>query len=429
MHLKSFLAISAYKVLTSLVAPFGAAFISHKKRKDPHYGKRIFELLGCYKEKTNNCIWFHGASVGEVNALKPLISAFAKQHPNETIVLSTMTTTGANAASSLKGVKVVFSPLDSPICVFGFFKSFNPKALIIIDTELWPNMLAKAKAKNCPVIIVNARMQEKNCQSYLKHKVLVKDLIATKLSKVLCVSHDDKVRFEKIGVLPNNILVSGNIKYDLSPRDSLFNDARKIKKDLLGNKVLGAISIHDGEEKPVLEAYLKAKEEIPDLKLVFVPRHQTTAKLACEYLNSQNEAFSQKSLLDKLSDFKGDILIGDTLGEIELYFGLCDLVFMGGSFVDIGGHNPLEPAYFSLPIITGPDYHNFKEQFDKLIDVGGSFLAEDENELTKHIIKLLCNNDLLFKTGVKALDVQQQGKGALAKTIEQLDELLYKKKF
>ncbi len=427
MHIKSIATITAYKILTTLVAPLGAAFISHKKRNDPPYGKRIFELLGFYKEKTDNCIWFHGASVGEVNALKPLICEFIKQHPNETVVLSTMTTTGANAAASLKGVKVVFSPLDSPIAVCGFFKSFKPKALIIIDTELWPNMLAKAKASKCPVIIVNARMQEKNCQSYLKHKTLVKDLISSKLSKVLCVSYADKTRFEKIGVAPSNLMVSGNIKYDLSPRDSLFNEARKLKTKLFGNMVFGAISIHDGEEKQVIDAYLKAKEQMTNLKLVFVPRHQTTTKLACDYLNSLKVTFTQKSSLDSLSDFKGDILIGDTLGEIELYFGLCDLVFMGGSFVDIGGHNPLEPAYFSLPIITGPDYHNFKEQFDKLIEVGGSFLAEDEGKLTKYIIKLLNNNSLLLQTGVKALDVQQQGKGALSRTLEQLDKLLYKK--
>ena len=288
-------------------------------------------------------------------------------------------------------------------------------------------MLAKAKASKCPVIIVNARMQEKNCQSYLKHKTLVKDLISSKLSKVLCVSYADKTRFEKIGVATSNLMVSGNIKYDLSPRDSLFNEARKLKTELFGNMVFGAISIHDGEEKQVIDAYLKAKEQMTNLKLVFVPRHQTTTKLACDYLNSLKETFTQKSSLDSLSDFKGDILIGDTLGEIELYFGLCDLVFMGGSFVDIGGHNPLEPAYFSLPIITGPDYHNFKEQFDKLIEVGGSFLAEDEGKLTKYIIKLLNNNSLLLQTGVKALDVQQQGKGALSRTLEQLDKLLYKK--
>jgi 3-deoxy-D-manno-octulosonic-acid transferase len=119
-------------------------------------------------------------------------------------------------------------------------------------------------------------------------------------------------------------------------------------------------------------------------------------------------------------------MVGDTMGEIETYFGLCDLIFMGGSLVDIGGHNPLEPAYFSLPLLTGPIYRNFEEQFEKLIDTGGCFVAEDEEKLALYIVKLLSDRNLLQNTGVMALDVQQQGKGALNRTIEQLDLMLFK---
>lgn len=425
MHLSSRLALFTYKALTTLAAPLGAAFLAYKKRNDPPYGKRIFELLGCYKDRLDRCVWFHGASVGEINAIKPLIIEFQKQHPAERIVLTTMTTTGLNAAKSLKGVDVEFSPLDSPLAVSGFLNSFNPKALIIIDTELWPNMLGLAKKHGCRIAIVNARMQEKNCISYLKHKTLVEDLISANLSKVMCITEADKDRFIRIGVPKQNVTVSGNIKYDLKPRESMFNEARALKSALFGDCVFGAISTHDGEEKAVIDGYLKAKETIRDLKLVLVPRHQTAGTLSCEYLDKAGISYVRKSTLKSLSDFTGEVLIGDTIGEIESYFGLCDLVLMGGSFVNIGGHNPLEPAFFSLPILTGPDYHNFTEQFDKLIDCGGAYLAQDRDNLSKYIIKLISDRELLKKTGIKALDIQQQGRGALNKTLEQLDKLLY----
>ena len=316
-----------------------------------------------------------------------------------------MTTTGAKAASSLENVLVKFSPLDSPLAVSRFFKHFNPEALIIIDTELWPNMLDIAAKRKCPVMIINARMQEKNCQKYLKHKDLVSDLI---------------------GVPAKNTVVTGNIKYDLKPREKMFEDSKKIRRKILSDNVFGAISIHDGEEEAIVNAYIEARKTIPDLKMVFVPRHQTVTDSVCSYLNDKGISFALKSELKSITLFNADVMVGDTMGEIETYFGLCDLIFMGGSLVDIGGHNPLEPAYFSLPLLTGPIYRNFEEQFEKLLDTGGCFVAEDEHKLALYIIKLLSDRNLLQNTGVMALDVQQQGKGALNRTIEQLDLMLFK---
>ena len=423
MHIKSLLAAIAYKSLTTFAAPLGAAFISYKKRRDPPYGMRVLELLGLYRQKSEGCIWFHGASVGEVMALKPLITAFKKAHPKEDIVLTTMTTTGANAGASLKGVKIVFSPLDSPLGVASFFHRFKPKALIIFETELWPNMLAKDHKNKIPVLVVNARMQEKNLRSYLKHKTIVKDLIASNITEVVSISIKDMKRFEKIGV--ENTSVSGNIKYDLSPRDKLFSDTRTIKNKYIKGKVFGAISIHDGEEKLIIDAYLKAKQEISDLKLVFVARHHNTTVLAQNYLNSLNIRYQKRSATEDISKFKADILLGDTMGEIELYFGLCDLVLMGGSFDNTGGHNPLEPAYFSLAILTGPVYHNFKDTYDRMIETGGAFLADSQENLVRYIVKLCRDEILLEETGVRALDVQQQGKGALDYTLERIDANVY----
>ncbi|MGN1280671.1 MAG: 3-deoxy-D-manno-octulosonic acid transferase [Succinivibrio sp.] len=426
MRFSSFAALTIYKALTAVVAPLGACFIAYKKRRDPPYGKRITELLGWYSQKEKNCIWFHGASVGEINSLKPLVEEFKLSHPDEKILLSTMTTTGEQSAQKIQGVTTVFSPLDSPLAVRRFFKRFKPKILVIIDTELWPNLLDRAYKCGCPVIIVNARMQEKNCQKYLKHRELVRDLISSKLTRVSCITENDKSRYVRIGVDEGRVCVSGNMKYDLKPNESMFQETNTIKKTVLGDSVFGAISIHEGEEKAVIDAYLEARKELPELKLVFVPRHQSCGDKACEYLKSLSIGYAKRSQLTDFKDLDKDILIGDSMGEIERYLGLCDLVFMGGSLIDIGGHNPLEPAFFSLPIVTGPAFYNFKEQFDKLTDAGGAFVADDVRNLSRITVKLLSNKELLIKTGIQALDIQQQGKGAISRTLCEINRVLSK---
>ena len=424
MKLYAQIVLLLYKILTIFIAPIGATFLSYKKRKDPSYGVKFFNLLGFYKKQSGNFVWFHGASVGEINALKPLVNEFTKTHPNQKVVVTTMTMTGYLQARTIKDVHVAISPLDSPLSLWGFFHAFHPKALFIIDTELWPNMLDKAYKNHCPVVIFNARLQDKNVKSYLKHKFLVKHLIADKLSSVLCMSFADLMRFKHIGVDEDKLKVTGNIKYDLKPRDELFAKALTYKNQLFKGKVFGAISTHEGEEEIVINSFIEAKKHLSNLKLVLVPRHQTTVSKACELLTSNQITFKKKSELKDLCDFSADVLIGDTMGEIELYLGLCDLVFMGGSFVNVGGHNPLEPAYFSLPILTGPDYHNFQEQFDKLIDANGAYLAYDPKELTRLIVKLLEDQELLEKTGIKALDIQQQGRGALKRTLSNMEKFI-----
>ncbi len=432
MKFTSLLALYLYKFLTGLIAPLAVLFICYKKRHDKGYGLAVFNFLGFYKGKKKNSIWFHAASVGEVNSIKPLVSRFAKKNPDFNIVISTMTSTGKETANSLKSYKnitVVTAPLDAPYSVCGFFKAFNPKILIIVDTELWPNMLDKASKKKIPVVIINGRLQDKNVDSYKKHANLVKDLIASKLSLVLAMSHSDKMRFENIGVSQDKVIAAGNLKYDLIPNQVLFENAKTIKTRLLGNNVIGAISFHSGEEKHIINAFIEAKKTVNNLKLVLVGRHAEDCNKAIEYLKELNIAYKRKSKITSTDELKGldkDVIIGDTLGEIEFYFGLCDVIFMGGSFVSIGGHNPLEPAYFSLPIITGPIYHNFSEQFEKLIDNGGAFLAEDEVHLAAFFEKLTKDKELASIAGVKALDIQQQGRGTLNFTLETIGKLLKK---
>ena len=422
MHFSSKIVFFIYKLLTLIIAPIGAAFLCYKKRHDPPYGKRVFELLGFYSYKLNNCIWFHAASVGEINSLKPLILKFQKLYPKKNILITTMTTTGSKAALNIPNIKNVFMPLDSPWVIGRFFNNFKPKLLFIVDTELWPNMLQGALKNNCKVIIVNGRMQEKNCQKYLKFKQLVKDIIAPALYKVICISTEDAMRFERIGITPNKIKVSGNIKYDLTLNFEPFYKGRALKENFKGT-VLCCASTHDGEENICIEVIKALKAKIPECKIVIVPRHKTCVDSFEKILSKQKLNYIKKSKINNNSEYQNNnIILGDTMGEMSFYFGLSDLVFMGGSFVPIGGHNPLEPAYFSIPTITGPYYHNFKDQFKALIAKGGAFEAKNKEDFFTKSLDLLTSPDKIKSSGEKALEILNLGRGSTDKILKEIED-------
>ncbi|MBQ9275014.1 MAG: 3-deoxy-D-manno-octulosonic acid transferase [Succinivibrio sp.] len=427
MHLKSTLFYAIYNLVTRPLSYLGVAYLAYMRRRDKPYGRRIVQLLGFGLPECRGCIWFHAASMGEVNAVSTLIRKFAASHPSESVLLSTMTTTGMQAATKLQGVKLVFSPLDSPSAVKRFLNKMQPKALFIVDTELWPNMLNLTAARGVPVAIINARMQEKNCAKYLKHPALCADLLAAPLSAVLCSSEDDARRFARLGVCEDRLKICGNLKYDLTPDEGKFAQGRALKQQFLSaQQVMGAISTHEGEEEMVLETYFTLKVTYPGLVLVLVPRHLSGVERAQQFIKERGE----KCLTRKISGShleqlrKVGILLGDTMGEIEWYLGLCDFVFMGGSLVDVGGHNPLEPAYFSLATVTGPYYRNFKEQFETLIDERAAYLANDPTRLYTVCTMLLSDPMATAEAGMKALDVLQSGRGAVERTLKSMEELL-----
>lgn len=426
MKLSSRLLFALYCILTTLLALPGLAYLCHKKRRDPPYGNRVTELLGWYRNGFSHCIWFHTVSVGEAIAARPLIRDFVQRHPEIPVVVTTTTTTGAREIKRIDGITHVYAPLDCPFAVWSFLRHFHPSHLFIMETELWPCLLNLTRAAGTKICVFNARMPEHTCCKYEKHATLTRDLIARNLHQVICQTKDDAERFARIGLSADRITISGSLKYDLSPNETLFAQARFLRNTVWKDcMVLGALSTHNGEDEQLIETFFSLKEIHPHIRLVLVPRHQSGAESSVKFLKEINASFIRRTDTDdELSNLDHDVLIGNTMGEMEFYLGLCDLVFMGGSFVDIGGHNPLEPAYFSLPIITGPYYYNFAEQFDTLIEKGGAYVANDHRRLFNVCEKFLKNPDLLLTTGMNAFDVQQSGRGAIVKTLNTLEETL-----
>lgn len=420
MQILSFIVLLIYKLITLIIAPLGMAFLCYKKRRDPPYGKRKWELLGFVPFSFKRSIWFHTVSVGEVIAARPLIELFVKRHPNLNVIVTTTTTTGALEAQKIKGITHIFAPLDSPLSLRLFTNKVKPSHLFIMETELWPNMLDICYKHHVNICVFNARMPEKTCQKYLKIKGLVYHLIAKKIHIVIAQSQDDAMRFERIGIAKENIFVANSLKYDLIPNEEIFKESYAFRRQVTPNDfVIGAISTHDGEEEQILEVFYSLLDNYENLKLVLVPRHKSGVKRAVDFLNEVEGEYTLRSSVTNLNTlWQHNVIIGDSIGEIELYLGLCNIVFMGGSLIDIGGHNPLEPAYFALPILTGPYYYNFQSQYDDLIDKRAAYLANDAKRLYVLLDKFIKDKELCVKTGLRALDVQEQGRGAIKKTLE-----------
>lgn len=422
----SFLVLTIYRVITFFLAPIALIFLVYKKRFDRPYGKRVFELLGYNHVSFKNSIWFHTVSVGEAIAAKPIIEQFVKRHPKLNIVVTTTTTSGAMQIENIKGITHLYCPLDSYFAVRRFFKSIKPRFLFIMETELWPNILAEAKKRKTKVIVFNARMNDATYKTHKKWNFINFPLIFEKLNMVIAQSKEDASKFINLGLTKEQIFIANSLKYDLAPRENIFLKGKQFKKDHNFNLVLGAISTHDSEEQMILEVFFALKQTFSELKLVLVPRHKSGINLSIKFLESINEKYDKKSDITNNYKLTSDIILGDTFGEIEYYIGLCDLIFMGGSLINIGGHNPLEAAYFSIPTITGPYYNNFKEQFNNLIDHDAAFLAPDYKRLFTLLNKLLKDKETLFATGMRAFEIQQQGRGASAKTLELFEKALKK---
>ncbi len=426
MSLKSALVLALYRVLTTLALIPGACYLAYHRRRDRHYGKDFWQLLGINLPTfAKRSVIFHAASMGEANAIKPLVAGFKKRHPEINTVVTTLTTTGAQSANKIADIKVCYSPLDNYFAIKSFYKKLKPSMIVTADTELWPEKLVSGNKAGCKMVLVNARMQEKNTKAYLKHKDLVADLMASKLDKVLCASDDDAKRYERIGVAPQKITVTGNLKYDLKKDPERFALGTQIKNKLSG-PVLGAISTHASEEVLIIKCYEELKKSIEKLSLILVPRHKEGVSLAKAYLEEHKLPYIIKSNkgIEDAEAFNGGILIGDTMGEIALYFGMCDIVFMGGSFTTTGGHNPLEPACHKLASITGPDFHNFKGEYAGLIERGGAFKVTTTHELISKCTQMLGDLRLCKEAGLKAYNELQSGKGAVERTLDELDKLL-----
>ncbi len=370
----------------------------------------VWERMGRLpKEKvkflsTKNIIWLHAASVGEVKALSIIIPQLKKINPDYSLIISVVTESGKreaerilSAGSTGKEVEFVFhAPIDLRRFVKRALASLNPSALIIVETELWPNLIKKAKKRSCWVALINGRISGESLSKYL----LLKSLFSETLSYVdlFCMqSEEDAERIKKLGAEKDKIKVLGNLKFDRMITQISEIDKNVLKKRLsipLDLKVMVGGSIRSGEEEILVRVFKRLKENGENFLLVLAPRHLDRVKKIEKMFFHQKLDFVRRSELDGETSLKSQrIILLDTMGELAWIYAIADVAFVGGSLVPIGGHNLLEPAVYGVPVIFGPYVDHFKTAADLLIQCGGGIKIKNEEELYTKTLDLLKDED------------------------------------
>jgi 3-deoxy-D-manno-octulosonic-acid transferase len=368
-------------------------------------------------------IWVHAVSVGEMMAVKGLLEELKKKFPEKKMVISTVTATGNQVAADVSGEGdfVTYLPLDFSFIVKKVINRIRPAVFIIVETELWPNLLRRLYQNQIPVIVVNGRISDRSFKGYS----LVKPLLRTLLNKMalFCVQTEtDRQRLSVLGVTPEKIIVTGNMKFDLKQRQPLDQKHADFKLRLSREgRLFVAASTHPGEEEIIFKIYRELLPEFGDLKFLVAPRHpERSAGITAL---AQNFGFTalRISMLEKtpLSTLKqAGVFILDTIGELNDFYALAEVVFVGGSLVKKGGHNILEPASLSKPVLFGPQMYNFRDIARLFVDRGAALMVKDARDLKQKLRQLLASRQERETLGKAARRLLEENRGATLKNAE-----------
>jgi len=416
-----------YSVIFYLLVPVIVLRLLVRAIKASAYARRWTERFGfvpLFQDKP--AIWLHAVSVGETLAAVPLVKALQAKYPDYRLIVTCMTPTGSERISAAFGDSVdhCYAPYDMPDAVVRFLNRVQPKILIIMETELWPNTIAACHKRNIPVLLANGRLSEKSATAYRRIAPLVRPMLAG-LTAVAAQHKDDAARFADLGLAESALTVTGNIKFDLSLDQVTRDKAQALLTEWRGESerpILLAASTHRGEDKIILEAFKKIKDQINNSLLVLVPRHPERFNQVAELCGDAGFSVARRSSGDSLEGV--DILLGDTMGELMTFFGACDIAFVGGSLVPTGGHNIIEPAAWGVPVLSGPYLFNFSEASQLLLNGGAMQICQSADEVAGQVIELLQNQAQRAEMGDAAQRIAGANRGALDRLLGLIDKTI-----
>jgi 3-deoxy-D-manno-octulosonic-acid transferase len=416
--------IKIYNLVIMALLPFLFIRLLVKSLKSKPYRLRLAERLGIFKAPNfKDSIWVHAVSVGEIIAATPIIQKIQEKLAGQNIVVTCTTPAGSYMANKLFGkfnnILHVYFPFDVNFAINNFFKKTKPKLLIILEKEIWPNLIVNCSNNNIPIIIANAQMSNRSFRRY----GLVRPLIAWILQKIAFISAQtkfDAYKFKKfLGNKLDIIAINGNTKFDSVIQNIKSNITTITRPTWI------AASTHPGEEELIIKAHQIILNTIPDVLLILAPRHIERCSNIVNIIknNSQDINISIRSQ-QSIKIPEGHVYLADSLGELNLLYSMSNVAFVGGSLVPfIGGHNVLEPAALSVPIIVGPYTANCKQIVTKLELARGLFVVKNHEELAEIIIKLLNNNNLREQIGANSRNFLYKQTGASDKIVDKCLEL------
>ena len=410
--------IFAYNLIFLILLPFTVARIIIKSFLDKGYLTNFHHRFGIYKKiSSQKHIWFHAVSLGEVISSETIIRRLL----NDTnLVLTTSTPTGYREAKKIYGndVKIVYAPWDFIFFVKGFIKNFNPIALILFETEVWPSMIYLSEKRKIPIILSNARLSESSYKKYLLLSFFTK-YIFKKLSLVLAQSNRHVKNFKNIGIQESKIKQVGSVKFDTNKIKTTESNL----KEYAGNLIL-ATSTHVGEDEIIIDAYCKLRIEFTDLKLIIVPRHPERSDSVLKILENRNINSNISSRIPNEMNSLSAVVI-NTTGLLNSLYKLANVAFIGGSLLNkYGGHNIIEPASNKCAFIVGPYMRNFKDILGLFKDQHACMEINNSDELFKAYKELLNNNELRVNMIDNASMVVSNNSGSSEKQYKYIIEII-----
>jgi 3-deoxy-D-manno-octulosonic-acid transferase len=394
-----------------------------------HYHRQgLPERFGFIRKRENSskCIWLHGASVGEINASEILIKRLSELYPSYELVIST-TTPSAQKLVKKKYPEIInfFFPIDLGVIIHRVLNRIKPSLIILIEQELWLNLIRLADSGNIPVILLNGRMTKHSTRRYRLIKPIIKRIWNN--VSYFCVQNKEYLeRFRELGIHPDKLKITGNMKYDLlntAPLQTPDDSYRKIFGLNDSDLVIIAGSTHPPEEEIIIDAYSGLRNKFPNLRLIIAPRHPFRFDDVDKIIKTKGfEVLRRNNPPDSIN--KSAIVLLDTLGELNMVYQIADIVFVGGSLVQRGGQSILEPAAAGKAMVFGPDMSNFQDIADRLIKEGAAISVADKSDLCQTFLSLLEDPVRRNQIGTKAKDIISRYQGATAQNIKFIGKLV-----
>jgi len=426
----------AYNILLTFVLILVSPYFLLRSLAQKRFRESLPQRMGFFDPPSfEGAIWVHAASVGEVFCTIPVVKRVKKEFSRAKIVLTTMTSTGNKTAKTHlpEADQILFVPIDHPLVVKRTIKKIQPSLFLVAETELWPNLLRSCGSKRIPIVLFNGRISQKSFQRYVLFKFFFKECLKY-ISLFLMQTEEDRTRIIEIGADPQKTRVVGNLKFDQTFPNFSQEAMEKMVK-ALGlhgkEKVFIAGSTHSGEEEILISLHKELKKTEPHLVLILAPRHLERLDEVEKILRKESVSWARKTSLPRgggASDQKPpNVILLDTMGELMTIYSLGTLVFVGGSLVPIGGHNPLEPLFHKKCVLFGPYMLNFLEISQRLIEAGGAIQVSGKEELSSQLRRLLLDELARKEMGERGYQFLQKHQGATERMFEEIKPFLIKR--
>ena len=401
-----------YRLALLLAAPLIPLRLLWRGRRERGYWQHWGERLALGPAPTAGALWIHAVSVGEMRAAQPLVDALRAAHPDVPVLFTCMTPTGRATAEALYGAfaRIVYLPYDYAGSMRRFMRRVRPRVGILMETELWPNLIHAAARAGVPLMLANARLSERSARGYARLPALTRACLA-RVDVVAAQTEADAERLEKLGA--TSVHVAGNLKFDIVPPPAQLELGAVWKARWGPRPVLLAASTRESEEAPLLRAFAKAAP--PEMLLVLAPRHPQRFDEVAGLVEAAGLAYQRRSTLDGELDPQTRVLLGDSLGELFAYYAACDVAFVGGSLAPLGGQNLIEAASVGRPVLVGPHTFNFEEATRLAIEAGAAVRVNDADDLLANALKLLNDAPTRTRMGEAGLAFAARHRGAAAR--------------